>query len=66
MIGDPTLAISQSKNEILSPTSIDFGVKEFCVRVTFLHILYASALPLPCSIKSRQANDSPLKPLAQV
>jgi hypothetical protein len=66
MIGDPTLAICQAKDEILSPTRIDFGVEEFCVRVTFLHILYAGALPLPCSIKNRQANDTPLEPLAQV
>jgi hypothetical protein len=66
MIGYPTLAICQAKDEILLPTCIDFGLEEFCVRVTFLHILYVCALPLPCSIKNHQANDMPLEPLAQV
>jgi hypothetical protein len=50
MIGDPTLAICQAKDEILSPTRIDFGVKEFCVRVTFLHILYAVARITGCTV----------------
>jgi hypothetical protein len=66
VVGDPSLIVGDSLNEIFPLSAIDHGVEEFCVGLSIFQEADARALPLPRTIKNHQANHPFLESFANV
>jgi hypothetical protein len=60
MVGDPTVAVLDTLNDIFSSSSIDTKMEELGVCIALLNVSNAGTLLFPCPLHHDEGNHFPL------